>query len=807
MVRGIGIFSIVVAVLAAIAAHAAPPPLVPRGHASVVAGQDEIFVSDPASPRVLKSKQPGILTRAYVERMAKPKINPVVLDELARVRGPQTPVVLQSPEAPPFANAAISARDRVIIIEGDRLVAAVQGGLSFDHGGNGAFDVINQVLGNYGDEFDFVTVFTTFEDAGTAAYYLPFKNDVDGLGECDFQNGRTFGCLFDQFDGQLNQLHGFVFMNSLRYWQDWDENYDGVVHPFDSFDSAVFSTLGQEIAHRWGSGLRFVDQRSNSVSNLLLGRDNSHWAGSVDTDASVMDGWDWNVTGSTFDLVGDMDRYSTLDLYTIGALPVAAAKPFFVIDDAAFTVGGQDRIGIDGRAIPADIVLQLPSDALMEQIGMKVGATGINVPVTIQDVVDAEGNRCPDPDATQKTFRQAIVLVTQPGQTIAQAEAAGFVRDLDTVLLTWEQWWLERTNKRMKLCTDLAGACNHGEQSLGGDVAFDGDSVQPGQTASVTLTVSATGSAVENAVIALRAEGAGAEFMTLPTSVDVGTVAAGQTKSVSFDVEIASDYPCGNGVIIVATSSSDTAADVTEELRLFPGLKTVFEETFGAATEKFVVNVDGKDATTAADAGALVHTNPVELTCDMSRRTPERDASVNDNGAFLTGPGTDHIPNQADNDPGKGSELDGDTSLWGPSLDLKDLRDPELRFAYWFDGASGDRLRVQLSGDGEKTFVTGKEITESFHGWVVGRVSVRDVFDGKLPDAVTARFLFEGNGTLEGGIDDIRLLDYDGDCLEVARAGGICGCDQNGNATPAMPVAVMLGLAGLRGLRRRRRAS
>jgi len=807
MMRKVRFFSVVLAASFVSLAHAAPPPLVPRGHQNVAAVDDDLFVSDPAAPRKLKSKAPGTLSRAYVQRMARGAISPTVLDELARVRGPQAPLVLQSPEAPAFANGAISARDRIIIIEGDRLVSQVQGGLSFDHNGNGAIDVIQQVLGNYGDAFDFVTVFSTYEDVGTAAYYLPLKNDVDGLGECDFQNGRTFGCLFDQFDGQLNALHGFVFMNSLKTWRELDEVYDGVAHPFDSFDATVFSTLGQEIAHRWGSGLRFMDRRTNTISNLLLGRDNSHWAAYADTDASVMDGWDWTVDGSTFDLVDDMQRYSTLDLYTIGALPVASAKPFFVIDDAVFTVEGRDLVDIDGDRIRNDIVLELPSVALMAQAGMKVGATGVNVPVTIQDVVDAEGNRCPDPDATQKTFRQAIVLITQPGQTIAEAEAAGFVRDLDTVLLTWEQWWLDRTNKRMSICTELVGDCTHAEQVLGGgDVSVDGDSAQPGDTVSVTLTVTAKNADVENAVVALKADGGAAEFITLPASVDVGTVRAGETKSVSFDVELAAEYPCGNSAIITATSTSDTAADVTEEIRFFPGLKTVFEESFGAPSDSFTENGDDKDGTTAATEGALRYTNPVELTCDMSQRTPERDASPDDDGAWLTGPGTDHVPNQADEDPGEGSELAGDTSLWGPSFDLKDLRDPEIRFAYWFDGASGDRLRVQLSSDGRKTFVTGKEVTESFHGWVVGRVSVRDVFDGDLPDEVTARFLFDGTGTLEGGIDDVRLLDYDGACLEVARGGGPCGCNENGDATPVAPVAVLLGLVGLRGLRRRRRS-
>jgi uncharacterized protein (TIGR03382 family) len=513
-----------------------------------------------------------------------------------------------------------------------------------------------------------------------------------------------------------------------------------------------------------------------------------------------MDGWDWadDDGKGRFELLSDMEGYSTLDLYTMGALPVAAAKPFFVIDDAVFEVNGADRIGIDGARIPADIVLQLPSVALMEEIGMDVGASGRKIPVTMQDVANAEGNRCPDPDATQKSFRQAVVLVTRPDQTPAQV--AGQIADLNTVLETWEAWWLDRTNKTLRLCTSLDPdfECSHAVMEMvGGEVTHEGDSLQPGGKGTIALTVAATGRDVENARISFATIGESAEFVTLDDAVDVGTIKAGEEKTVNVDVAFAADYPCGFSALVRATVSADNAADVVEEVRMFPGLKTLSEETFADDSHKFGVNADEKDGTTSPNEGALRFTDNVELTCDMTQRSVERDASPGDRGAFVTGPGTDHVPNLLDDDAGQGGELAGDTSLWSPKFDLKGTRDPELRFAYWFDGGEGDSLKVQLSGDGEQTFLTGKEVTESFHGWVVGRVSVRDVFDN-VPEQVTVRFLFNSeSGTAEGGIDDVRVLDYDGQCLSAAR-GGFCGCSTNGDATPVAPVAMLLGLVALR---------
>jgi hypothetical protein len=710
-------------------------PTVARGHEHDAFVDDELMVSDPENPRLLHSKRPGVIDRKWIERTAMPRIPKDVLDDLARsVPARPGDRVLRSPEAPGLVGAAFAPRidGNVLIVDGAGLTGNDRNGnLAFDHN-NASFDIINLVLSNLGDNYDFVSVFTTFDDASVAAYYFPLKQDIDGLGACDFDNGNTFGCLFDQTGGQLEHLQGFVFMNSLNTWRDSDFNYDGVAHSFDDFESSVFSTLGQEVAHRWGSGLRFIDPRSDRVSNLLLGRDNSHWAAYADTDASVMDGWDWTAEDSgEFKLVGDMERYSTLDLYTMGALPVAAAEPFFVIDDAVFDVSG-DQIGIDNRAIPADVVLQLPSVALMDRIGMKVQATGEKVPVTIQSVVYAEGNRCPDPGATQKTFRQAVVLVTRPGQQPSQAD----VDDLNLVLATWEAWWLDRTNKTLELCTSLDGdACTHAELEItGGELSHDGDSIQPGEAGTLALTIKASGKKVEGAVVTFEAIGDSAEFTDVEGFVDVGDIDEGDEKTVEVKVEYDGKYPCGFSSIIRATVSADNAADVVEEVRTFPGMKVLEEETFAGEDHPYGVNADEKDGTTAATEGALRYTGNVELTCDMTQRSVERDASPGDRGAFVTGPGTDHVPNLIDHDAGEGAELDGDTTLWSPSFDLTGARDPEFRFAYWFDGEEGDSLKVQLSGDGEKTFKTGKEETESFHGWVVGRVSGRDVFvDGALP--------------------------------------------------------------------------
>ena len=89
-------------------------------------------------------------------------------------------------------------------------------------GNNGFIDVANLVLSQYGDNFDFISVWTTFPDNNVAAYYFPLKQDTENLGDCNFNSGETFGCVFDQTGGQLERLQGLVFMNSISTWQEWD---------------------------------------------------------------------------------------------------------------------------------------------------------------------------------------------------------------------------------------------------------------------------------------------------------------------------------------------------------------------------------------------------------------------------------------------------------------------------------------------------------------------------------------------------------------------------------------------------------
>lgn len=742
---------------------------------------NEYFTRDPRDPRRLVPTQPVLtLDTRYAEIMARPRLPQALHEELRQVFPPQ-PVTLRKPDVVPNPALAVSQNGNVLVIEGtNAVVASTQNGVGFNHN-DGLFNVAETALSRLGDNYDFITIFTTFSDQNVAAYYMPLRQDVEGIGGCENQ-GDT-GCVFDSTQGL--RLQGIVFMNSIAYWESWDYNYDGVVHSLESFDSAMYSTLGQEVAHRWGSGLRFVDPRSGSVSRKLLGRDGSHWAAFVDTDASVMDGWDWEVDGDEFILVNDMDRYSTLDLYAMGALPVAGAKPFFFIDGARFTERdeGQYSMGLDGDPIPADAVLQLPGVSYMHETGIYLGATGEKVDLTIQDIVNAEGNRCPDPDHTQKAWRQAVVLVTNIGQTAGQV--SGTVADLETVIATWESWWSDRTARALTLCAGVDEDCVQPEAALsGGDVRPEsGDVVEAGTTMKLRIASSASVAAVTNARLLLSVKGSGSEFVTLDAEeVEVGDIAVDDTVDTELPIEIGDDYPCGTSFTVEAVLTSDNAADVRERYKVFPGTREIYAATFGDGEDDFEVDAQGEDD---ASRGAFERVD-VALSCTMSKRTPERDLSPTDRGAFVTG---------------AAAELDGTTSLTSPEIDLSGTADPEVKYGFWLDTdeEGSGRLIVDVSRDNGETFNRASDEVVPAHDWGVGTINIKEAFKGSLPQKMRVRFTFEGDGRVEGAIDDVIVVDLAGQCRF-----GVCGCDAQGSAAPQGAVAALLALWGVARLRRRR---
>lgn len=231
------------------------------------------------------------------------------------------------------------------------------------------------------DRYDFIVAFSSFEfDTGEAlAFHWPVQNKVKGIGVPEFDVSNLFG--------SQGKLQGFTDMAALtRYKTD----------PLDPEFETVLSVMAHEILHQWASHVRFR-LPDGSVSEGLLGRDNSHWSYLLDTDASVEYGAQWKDNGDgTFTAVGTRKFFSPLDLYLMGFYRKEEVPPFFLIENPA----------IDKRQFPQE----------------NVTITGTRREVTIDDIVAVEGERIPSADEAQKDFRLAFVLLVGPNQTPTDAQ-------------------------------------------------------------------------------------------------------------------------------------------------------------------------------------------------------------------------------------------------------------------------------------------------------------------------------------------------------------------------------------------------
>jgi len=190
--------------------------------------------------------------------------------------------------------------------------------------------------------------------------------------------------------------------------------------------------MGQESGHRWLSFLRF--DKGSGVSNLLLGRGNTHWSTFLgfELSSTVDGGNEWvEIAPNTFENKSFVDYFSNLDQYAMGFRTPEEVPPFFYISSAA------------NNTVAARFPGTVPPGTL---------AFGTRVEVTIEDVIAAEGPRIPARDSAQKDYHQAFILLVQQGTlpSIAQISKMQLYTDV------WRDYWVIATDGRSTMSTNLS---------------------------------------------------------------------------------------------------------------------------------------------------------------------------------------------------------------------------------------------------------------------------------------------------------------------------------------------------------------
>jgi hypothetical protein len=237
-------------------------------------------------------------------------------------------------------------------------------------------EIAKEFLRLHPDEYDFLIIFSNFAysmpDSQAKGFYLEVKNDTQGIGKPLVDNATFFG--------SNSKLQGIIDMGNLLTL---------ITDPRDSIFEETINTLAHEHMHRWGASLKYKDAQG-SISTALLGKDASHWSFLLDSDASLLYGNEWQNNGNgTFTSIGAGKYYSPLDLYLMGFYDKSKLAPMLLIENPSINPSGLPEPGIAISGTPRY--------------------------VTIDDIIAAEGERIPNASTSQKVFKVAFILISNPG--------------------------------------------------------------------------------------------------------------------------------------------------------------------------------------------------------------------------------------------------------------------------------------------------------------------------------------------------------------------------------------------------------
>lgn len=225
-----------------------------------------------------------------------------------------------------------------------------------------------EVYRHIGDVVDFMVISSNFSYFDfVTAFHVGIKNEVQGIGLDTFDHTATY-----HSQGRLKAL---IEVGPILE-----------IPPLDrSWVQLASAIVQHEIGHQWLAYVRF-DDGSGTSTHLLKGDDLQHWNYLLDSSASFMYGHRWeNTAPSVYRSIGTLNRYSNLDLYLMGLLPVEEVGPIRLLQSAT---------------IP-------PDNALLPVLDQVISADPGNL--TVNQIIQVEGPRLPAAMRRPRTFKVAWV--------------------------------------------------------------------------------------------------------------------------------------------------------------------------------------------------------------------------------------------------------------------------------------------------------------------------------------------------------------------------------------------------------------
>ena len=238
-------------------------------------------------------------------------------------------------------------------------------------------DVVERLREKTGLDPQIAVVLSTAPLTCASLYYVSVANDTRGIGY-QHEDPRE---IFD--DSPHSRLEGVAFLNDFPYWES---------RP-DEFARA----FAHEVGHRFGA--RVHVQAAGLPRDALLGRQGFHWSYFLDSGGSPLEGNRWTRADGALRAETPLRPagFSDLDLYLMGVLPSERVAPATLF--RAEVGPAPDCLG---RAVTA---------ASPPQTCGALGFAATPVPLTVEDVIAAEGPRVPAADAGPKTLDVAFIVL------------------------------------------------------------------------------------------------------------------------------------------------------------------------------------------------------------------------------------------------------------------------------------------------------------------------------------------------------------------------------------------------------------
>jgi len=249
------------------------------------------------------------------------------------------------------------------------------------------------------DVYDFVTFWVTSDidvDCACGAFYCGLANSAQGIGWNRCWPGGRSG---------------------------WDTNKLEAFHFFIRLDDAA---LLQETGHHWGAFAGFKENASDPQIHYdhMLGNQPGHWNRYMDDDNSPMDydDFDWIENNDGTFTRHPISRgeyvFCDLDLYLMGLIPPSQVNPFYYIENPT---GTGDTI------------------------------SGQKKQLTIDNIILANGQRVPDSSSSQKTFKQAWIILTKDASRVSV-----MARDRESLRKRYTKIFFHATKYLSKVDTTLS---------------------------------------------------------------------------------------------------------------------------------------------------------------------------------------------------------------------------------------------------------------------------------------------------------------------------------------------------------------